>query len=202
MTTTHRDALPGVHHVWVHATGNEPYFADEVDRMTWIRDLVSTAVRHELTCLAFCQMTTHTHLLLDVPAGSLSQAMQRLNCTYSRRFNLRHGRAGQFVQRRYGNRRIETPADLLGAFAYIALNPVKAGVVPRAEDWRWSSFATTLGITNDFPFVDASLVLAEVGGRASSLRSLVEARWRQYLSQSAVSGRLTTGRGSLERARP
>src|SRR5947209_18277680 len=107
MTTTVRDSLPGIHHVWINATGHEAYFVDEVDRMTWIRDLVSAAARHELKCLAFCQVTTHVHLLVDAPTGSLSPAMQRLNCTYSRRFNIRHGRVGQFVRRRYGNRRIE-----------------------------------------------------------------------------------------------
>jgi putative transposase len=173
-----------------------------VDRMTWIRDLVSTAARHELTCLAFCQMTTHTHVLVDVPAAQLSAAMQRLNCTYSRRFNIRHGREGQFVRRRYGNRRVEGAKDLLGTYAYVVLNPVKAGITPRAEDWRWSSLASTLGMTDDYPFVDASLVLAEVGGSAARLRSVVEGRLREYLAQTDTSGRQTTGRGSWGQVRP
>ena len=190
-----RDAHAGVHHVWVGATGNESYFMDEIDRMTWVRGLVQTADKHGLTCLAFCQMTTHTHLLLNAPEGSLSAAMQRLNFDYSRRFNVRHERLGQFVRRRYGNRRIDGARDLLGVFAYIVLNPVKAGVCPRGEDWRWSSLASTLGLTDDYPFVDASLVLAETGGSTERLRSFLEARWRDHLSKAATSDRLTTGRG-------
>lgn len=49
MTTTLRDARPGIHHIWLNATGNEDYFIDEIDRMTWIRDLIATAARFELT---------------------------------------------------------------------------------------------------------------------------------------------------------
>lgn len=202
VATTLRDAGPGIHHVWVNATGNEVYFTDEIDRMMWVRELVSVAAKYELKCLAFCQLTSHVHLLVDAPTNSLSVAMQRLNRGYSRRFNLRHDRDGQFVRRRYGNRRIEGAADLLGTYAYVVLNAVKAGLCPRAEDWRWSSFATTLGISNDYLFVDASIVLAEVGGDPARLRSFVEGRYRDYLAEGATSSRLTTGRGSLGHLRP
>lgn len=202
MATQLRDRSPGIHHIWVNATGNEPYFVDEVDRMTWIRGLVRTTAEHGLSCVGFCQMTTHAHLLLDVPDMSLPAAMQRLNFDYSRRFNVRHDRGGQFVRRRYGSRRIEDAADLLGAFGYVMLNPVKAGMCPRAEDWRWSSLATTLGIAEDFPFVNASIVLAEFGGSVGRLRTFVEAGWRNHLARKALSNRLTTGRGSERRLRP
>jgi hypothetical protein len=66
---------------------------------------------------------------------------------------------------------------------------------PRGEDWRWSSLASTLELTDDYPFVNASLVLAEVGGSPARLLSFLEARWRDHLSKAAASDRLTTGRG-------
>jgi hypothetical protein len=47
---------------------------------------------------------------------------------------------------------------------------------PRAEDWRWSSYATTLGLTEDFAFVDARIVIAELDGSVDALRALVAAR--------------------------
>ena len=55
-------------------------------------------------------------------------------------------------------------------------NPVKDGACGRAEDWRWSSYATTLQLTSDFAFVDATLVLAELGDSLDALRRLVSAR--------------------------
>jgi REP element-mobilizing transposase RayT len=202
MPTRHRDDAPGVHHVWVNATGNELYYLDEVDRMAWLRGLISATTRYEWTCIAFCQMTTHVHLLLEVRDWTLPRGMQRLNFDYSRRFNARHSRPGQFVRRRYGNRRIGSAEDLLGAFVYVVLNPVKAGICPRAEDWRWSSLATTLGIVDDFPFVDTSLVLAEFGGSKERLRAFVAAQQDAHLTKEATSDRLTTGRVRYGRVRP
>jgi REP-associated tyrosine transposase len=180
-----RDSAPGIHHAWVNATGKESYYVDDVDRLAWIRRLVRVAEQLRWTCIAFCQMTTHVHVLVAVPDRSLPIGMKRLNLDYSTGFNLRHGRVGQFVRRRYGSRRIELGSDLLGVYTYVVSNPVEAGLCPRAEDWRWSSYATTLGISSDFRFVDASLVLDEVGGSTDALRALVA---ETYLAASATSG--------------
>jgi putative transposase len=171
-----RDTAPGLHHIWVNATANWAYFVDEMDRHAWISRLEQVALRHKWTVAAFCQMTTHVHAIVDVPDASLPQGMQYLNREYSKRFNARHDRSGHFVQRRFGSRRITDGRDLLGVYAYVVLNPVNEGMCPRAEDWRWSSYATTLGLTNDFSFVEARIVLAELGGAVDALRALVTAR--------------------------
>lgn len=143
--------------------------------MSWIRLLVRVVHRCGWQCVAFCQMTTHVHAILNVPDASLPVGMGYLNREYSKDFNGRHERVGQFVRRRYGSRRVVDGRDLLGVYAYVVLNPVREAICPRAEDWRWSSYATTLGIANDVPFVDASLVLAELGGSVDALRRLVGA---------------------------
>jgi REP element-mobilizing transposase RayT len=183
-----RDMAPGIHHVWVHATGSERYFVDNIDRIGWIRLLVRALDVHGWTCLAFCQMSTHVHLMLSVPDMSLPLGMKQLNMAYSRDFNAQHQRLGQFVRRRYGSRRVADSRDLLGTYAYVVLNPVTAGVVPRPEDWRWSSHATALGISRDFPFVDTSVVVAEAGS-IEELRGLVDARGVALLmAQRATSG--------------
>jgi len=99
--------------------------------------------------------------------------MHRLNCEYGKDYNARHGRVGALVRERYWSRRIESNADLLGAFAYVALNPVEAGLVDAPEEWRWSSYATTLGMASAFPFVDATLLLSQLGpSPAASIAAL------------------------------
>jgi hypothetical protein len=55
-----RDIAPGLHHVWVNATGDWDYFLDEIDRIYWIRRLVAVAARSAWTCIAFCQMNTQS----------------------------------------------------------------------------------------------------------------------------------------------
>jgi hypothetical protein len=125
-------------------------------------------------------MTTHWHALVEVADDSLSTGMHWLNSEYSKAFNDRHGRVGYLVRDRFWSRRKEDEAALLSAYRYVVDNPVRAGIVRRAEEWPWSSFATTLGVSAAFPFVDASPILAILGGderRArGALRHFVEGR--------------------------
>ena len=183
-----RDIAPGLRHVWVNATGNERYYVDNDDRIVWIRLLTRVLDRFPWKCIAFCQLSTHVHLIVDVPDTSLPLGMKQLNMAYSKDFNARHDRVGQFVRSRYGSRRIVEGRDLVGVYAYVVLNPVSAGLCPRPEDWRWSSYGTTLRISDDFPFVDASLPVAEAGGSTEALRRAVDARAREYLSRMASTG--------------
>ena len=170
-----RNTAAGLHHIWVNATGNWAYFVDDLDRIDWLRRFVAVLDRYGWSAVAVCQMTTHVHAIVHVPDESLPRGMHRLNLGYSIAFNVRHGRAGQFVRKRFGSRRIEDGRDLVGTYAYVVLNPVREGMCPRAEDWRWSSYATAIELSTDFEFVDPSLVIAELGSIAA-LRAYVAER--------------------------
>ena len=187
MPSPPRDSAPGLHHTWVNATGNWAYFIDDIDRLIWLDLLERVIADKGWSVPVFCQMTTHVHAIVQVPDTSLPAGMQYLNREYSKRFNARHDRSGHFVRRRFGSRRILDARDLLGTYAYVVLNPVKEGMCPRAEDWRWSSYAMTLGLTDDFGVVDARSVLAELQGSVDALRDLVAAR-AVLVSETAMSG--------------
>jgi putative transposase len=158
-----RDSAPGIHHVGSGASGPALYFLDDVDHATWLRLLVSTAARHSWKLIIVVQLSTHWHAIVDVADYSLPGGMQYLNGEYSKAFNARHGRVGYLVRDRYWSRRKTTAAELVNAYCYAANNPVAAGIVTRAEDWRWSSYSTTIGLSDAYSFVDASVVLAEFG---------------------------------------
>jgi putative transposase len=158
-----RDRAPGVHHIVVGAAGPDSYYRDDVDRIAWVRRIVQTVDRYDWTCIILCQLTTHVHALVDVPDESLPQGMHHLTAAYSREFNARHDRIGYLVRDRYWSTRIKTNEHLLAAFRYIARNPLEAGLSTRAEDWHWSSFATSCRLAGAFPFVDATLVLSQFG---------------------------------------
>jgi hypothetical protein len=127
-------------------------------------------------------MSTHVHLILIVADESLAIGMRDLNREYSCDFNLRHLRVGTFVRKRFGSRRIDGSEDLLGAYAYVVRNPVVEALCLRPEEWRWSSYRTTLGMSADFPFVDGSSVIAEAGGTPEALRRLVDGVARSRLN--------------------
>jgi REP element-mobilizing transposase RayT len=153
-----RDEAAGVHHIVMGATGPSPYYVNVDDRLTWLRMFVRALDRYGWTCVGFCQMTTHVHALVEVPPETLAQAMHWLNSRYGLYFNDAHDRKGALLRSRYWSARMETDEQLLAAFAYVALNPVRALICARPEAWRWGSFATSCKLAASYPFVDASLV--------------------------------------------
>ena len=62
--------------MWVNATGNERYYIDTDDRIVWVRLLARVLDRFEWRCIAFCQLSTHVHLVVDVPDTSLPLGMK------------------------------------------------------------------------------------------------------------------------------
>jgi len=174
-----RDLGPGIQHVGVSAAGAAPYFHDDLDRAIWLRLFVATVSRHRWRCIAACLLSTHWHAIVEIPDGSLGAGMHQLVGGYSKRFNDRHVRAGYLVRARYWSRRKDPPAALLEAYRYVARNPVAAGLVDRPEDWRWSSYGATVGVSEMFGFVDATDVLGEFGSNRAAqiqgLRRFVEA---------------------------
>jgi putative transposase len=174
MPRAKRDSSPGIHHVTVGATGDEPYYVDDVDRMTWTRRLVRTVDKYAWTCLLVCQMTTHVHLMVETPDESLPSGMHFLNFDYSEAFNERHRHRGCLQRARYWSKRARDEPHLLETFRYAARNPVRAGLCDRAEDWRWSSVATSCELAEAFPFVDASRVLGSFGAMPGARRRLLD----------------------------
>jgi REP element-mobilizing transposase RayT len=135
-------------------------FADDIDRLEFLRHLGRVSSRDGCTCIAFCLMDNHHHLIVEVDAGVLSLAMRDLNWAYARAFNGRQGLRGHVQFDRYGARRIIDTADLLGRYAYVANNPVDAGLCDLAEEWLWSSHGGTIGTRLPSSFVDPTRVLA------------------------------------------
>lgn len=160
----------------VGAVAESPYFRDEIDRLTWLRRLTVVLERWRWVCLSFCQLTTHVHLVVETTDESLPSGMHELNSRFAQEVNERHDRRGVLQRARYWSARKDTPETLLEAYRYVALNPVEAGLVPHPVEWMWSSFATSCGINDAFPFVDAGRVIGELGGDPRSLLELVAKR--------------------------
>jgi len=149
-----------VFHVYTHCVWAAPaLFRDEIDRLDFLRRLAQVTAVCGWTCIAYCLMGTHYHLIVAVEDGVLPRAMQRLNYSYAVGFNKRHELKGRVQFRPYGSRRIADEPDLLSCFEYVANNPVEAGLCRSAIDWRWSSYRATVGLAPAQPFVDPTAVL-------------------------------------------
>lgn len=155
-----RDTAAGIFHVYTHCVWAVPeLYRDDVDRFEFLRRLASVTRRTAWTCMSFCLMRSHYHLIVDVRDKVLPPAMHSLNLPYARAFNRRYGLRGHVQFDRYGSRRIVDTDDLLDTYAYVVNNPVEAGLCQSADEWPWSSHAGTIGHVPQHEFVDSAVVL-------------------------------------------
>ncbi len=130
----------GIYHVYARGNDRRAVFADDNDHRNYLRLVGSTVLALKWRCFAYCLMPNHVHLLVQTPNADLSEGMQRLHGAYVQSFNVRHGSVGHLFQGRYGAKRIKSDAQLLLTVAYIARNPIVAGLCSSAEEWTWSSY--------------------------------------------------------------
>jgi REP element-mobilizing transposase RayT len=149
----------GVHHVYARGNDRCAVYRDDADRQAYLALLGTVVVSRGWRCLAYCQMTNHVHLLLETPRANLGRGMHQLHGEYARRFNKRHGRSGHLFGGRFGSVHVGGDAQLWAAAAYVAVNPVDAGLCRRPEDWPWSSHGATLGEADRPPWLDVSRLL-------------------------------------------
>jgi putative transposase len=142
------EVVDGIFHVYARGDDKRLIYRDDVDCTTYLRMLAETVKRCSWRLLAFCLMGNHVHLLIETPNANLGAGMQRMHSDYAQYFNLRHGHCGHVFQGRYGSVRIKTDGQLWMAAAYMARNPVEAGLCAEPEEWRWSSYADTVAGTS------------------------------------------------------
>ena len=108
-------------------------------------------------------MPNHYHLALRTSEATLSAPIRVLNANYAQWWNKRHGRVGHVFQGRFKEQIVQRDDYLLALSRYIALNPVRAGLVARPEEWRWSSYRTTVGEGPAQPFLAVASLLGQFG---------------------------------------
>ncbi len=153
-----RVVVPGIpHHVTQRGNRQADVFLTNGDHEAYLRFLQKYATLHGLAVWAYCLMTNHVHLIV-VPEReeSLGNALRDAHTVYAMYFNTHTGMSGHVWQGRF----YSTPMDdshLWSAVRYVEQNPVRAHMVPRAEDHRWSSARAHCGLrrdpllANDFP---------------------------------------------------
>jgi len=134
-----RTSLPdGYFHVSARSVAGSQIFVDDADRRVFLRLLRLWGQRQAWNCHAFSILSTHYHLVLETTRANLSAGLDGLNGRYARHFNKRHGLFGHVFAERFSARLIDGDEYLYDACEYVLLNPVKAGLCDRSEEWPWS----------------------------------------------------------------
>ena len=107
-------------------------------------------------------MTNHVHLLVFDNGQDISRFMQGLNLSYVIYFNNKYKRSGHLFQDRFTSSVVDNEQYLFQVSKYIHLNPIKAKLVKKPEEYRWSSYCSYIGSKND-GIVDVNFILNEYG---------------------------------------
>ena len=150
MSRIARVILPGEpHHLIQRGNRRAAVFHADEERHAYLRLLREYGALHGLAVWAYCLMTNHVHLVA-VPrdAESVALALRGVHTVYAMQYNTRHRGTGHLWQGRYRS----CPMDHAHAWAavrYVERNPVRAGMVARAEDYPWSSAQAHCGLRRD-----------------------------------------------------
>jgi len=138
------------HHVLQRGNNRQPIFVDDIDRERMLALLAENVPRWGIALHAYVLMDNHFHLLATPStADGLPKFMQAVGRSYVRWFNDRHARTGTLWEGRYRSTVVQAERWLLPCMVSIDLNPVRAGLVPDASAYRWSSHAHYVGVRGD-----------------------------------------------------
>ena len=127
------------HHVIQRGNRRQQVFFYPGDKILYLKLLKEQVKKHQVKVWAYCLMDNHVHLIL-VPQtqGGLAKAVAETNRRFTCHINARYGWRGYLWQGRFISFVMEE-IYLLSALRYVENNPVRAGIVKRAEDYVWSS---------------------------------------------------------------
>jgi putative transposase len=182
-------ATPGgySYHVLNRGNGRRQVFHKDGDYAAFLRLLREAQQRIPVQLLAYCLMPNHFHLAVR-PAGDrdLSRFMQWLLTAHVRRYHRHYHSTGHVWQGRFKAFPVKGDEYLLSLLRYVERNPLRAGLVVRAEEWRWSS-ACPVGAGG--PAVDRTGVQRP-------------ADWLGYVNQPQTEAEVAAMRECLARGRP
>ena len=184
------------HHVIQRGNNRQSIFLTAADHAHFLALIDENAKKLEVAIHAYVLMGNHFHLLATPRTDTgLPLMMQAVGRSYVRYFNQSQSRSGTLWEWRYRSTLIHADRYLLPCMAYIDLNPVRAGLVPEAKDYPWSSHSHYTGLRADKLITPHPLFwalgntpFAREAAYAEVVRSGVSAYQQTELTRSVLSG--------------
>ena len=170
----------------ITSRGNErrDVFKSQRDREKFLSYLESATERYGAAIHVYCLMDNHYHLLLETPAGNLSQIVHHINGAYTTYFNAKRKRSGHLFQGRYKAILIEVDEYAKELSRYIHLNPVRAGIAENPEEYKWSSCMYYTVKKNAPEWLERGLILGYFGKELAVSRK----RYRGFIRSGMDQG--------------
>lgn len=199
MTRKPRDQdLSVLHHVMGRGCRGEPIFQTDADRMHFTHLLGTVVEKFEWKIYNWVLMPNHHHLVVELTARNLDEGMKRAQGLFAQRWNERNESTGHVFFRRYKNIPMRRPGYASTVMNYIDLNPVRAGLCNRPEQWEWSGYSAIIGQRSALPFHDATRAVRIV----SALYDEPAVNRLEYQRQVSARTHAAFGRGTSADSRP
>jgi len=138
-----------IYHIYNRGINRQNIFYQEDDYLLFISRIRDYFKNDHASLLCYCLMPNHYHLLIQVHCENFgNKVMMPFITSYMKVINHRENRVGTLFQGPYQALPIETDASLMQISRYIHLNPVKANLVDKAENWKYSSYSDYIGLVN------------------------------------------------------
>jgi len=154
----------GFYHVILRGNGGQDIFYVKGDRSKIMLLLQEATERFSCRLHAFCLMSNHVHLVIQVSGTPLSKIIQNISFRYTRYINKRKNLIGHLFQGRYKALLMDADSYLLELVRYIHNNPVRAGMVTAPGEYQWSSHQAYLG-QEKIPFLTTDFVLSQFSNK-------------------------------------
>jgi putative transposase len=145
-----RIVIPGLpHHVTQRGNRREAIFFEDGDHEIHLDLLAEQARKANVAVWAYCLMPNHVHLILKpAQADDLGRAVGETHRRYTNFINARGRWTGHLFQSRFASVVLDD-IHLIRAVRYVSMNPVRARLVARPEEWKWSSVRAHLSGLDD-----------------------------------------------------
>ncbi len=164
----------GFYHVTLRGNHRQPIFFEPADR-AWLESTVAHRTAEAGARIhAYCWMTNHIHLLVEVGHVPLGVLMQRVAGPYARHMQRQASTTGHFFERRHHAEIVDTELYLLAVIRYMHFNPVRSGLAAQPCDYAWSSHRCYLGLEQR-PWLTTDFALAMLGATLADARMAYEA---------------------------
>ena len=167
------------YHVMNRARRGQVAFPAKEDKFAFLYLLKETADMFNLNVSAWCLMETHYHLLVQTPDANLARCMRHINGVYTQKYNFRHGCDGTLFRGRYKSILVDADNYLLELVRYIHRNPLRAGLVEKLSQYKWSSHKAYLSGSEKWDWVHKDFILEMLAeSRNTQLR-----KYRRFVSK-------------------
>lgn len=186
-----RIVIPDVpYHITQRGNRREKVFFSDGDHNLYLKLLSLYGGQHGLTVKGYCLMTNHLHLAaVPEKADALCKVFKPVHLRYAQHVNAAHGFTGHVWQGRFFSCALDE-AHYIRALRYVERNPVRAGMVERAEEYPWSSAAGHCGLCSDVFAPDAAWLTQITGD------------WRMFLAQEDLEEETNALRRHTRTGRP